>query len=308
MSAHAQVPIPAAQTHPPLIRKRTLWNLFLVLMGLALIYLTFFHHGTLATGYQRDFTLWIALLIAAGACLCEYFDSALGMGYGTTLTPVLLILGFSATDIVPCILLSEMVTGITAGLAHHGAGNVSFRRGERPVRIMLVLAACSILGTVVAALLAIQLPKAVLNTFIGGVVLAVGLFLLIYRSRAVRFSWPRIVGLGLVAAFNKGLSGGGYGPLVTGGQILAGVPGKGAVGITSMAEGLTCFVGLTIFTITKGFPDWHLFGPLTIGALLSIPLATFTVRLMPPRMLMGTIGWVTAFLGVMTLLKVLLAG
>ena len=35
----------------------------------------------------------VALFIVTAAFLCEYVDSTLGMGYGTTLTPLLLILG-----------------------------------------------------------------------------------------------------------------------------------------------------------------------------------------------------------------------
>ena len=41
-----------------------------------------------------------------------------------------------------------------------------------------------------------------------------------------------------IASFNKGTSGGGYGSVVTGGQLPAGVDGENAVGITSIAEGL----------------------------------------------------------------------
>lgn len=40
---------------------------------------------------------------------------------------------------------------------------------------------------------------------------------------------------------------GGYGVVVTGGQILSGVNGNNAVGITSLAEELTCIVGVIVF-------------------------------------------------------------
>jgi hypothetical protein len=290
----------------PIIRKRTLFNASLAVMGAGVVYLTFFQHGEWAVGYQQNFGLGMALALALGSLVCEYFDSALGMGYGTTLTPLLMILGFEVLDILPCILLSQMVAGIAGGVAHHQMGNVDFRRGGRALPTMLVLAACSIIGTVGAALLAVRLPKPVLNVAIGGLITGVGLFLLIHRHAELRFSWRRITTLGLVAAFNKGLSGGGYGPLVTGGQILAGVSGKNAVGITSLAEGLTCLVGLIAYGLTMGLPDWRLALPLTAGALVSIPAATYTVRLMPPQLLKGTIGWVTVFLGSMALLKVIM--
>jgi uncharacterized membrane protein YfcA len=50
-----------------------------------------------------------------------------------------------------------------------------------------------------------------------------------------------------VAAFNKGLSGGGYGPLVTAGQVVSGLPPKHAVAISSVAESFTCVVGLAAY-------------------------------------------------------------
>ena len=45
---------------------------------------------------------WVVLL---GVCFaCELIDSGLGMGYGTILTPTLLLLGYAPSDIVPTIL------------------------------------------------------------------------------------------------------------------------------------------------------------------------------------------------------------
>jgi uncharacterized membrane protein YfcA len=58
--------------------------------------------------------------------LAEYMDATIGMGYGTTLTPLLLLIGFSPLQIVPSILLSQFIAGIFAATLHQGAGNVSF--------------------------------------------------------------------------------------------------------------------------------------------------------------------------------------
>jgi uncharacterized membrane protein YfcA len=90
-----------------------------------------------------------------------------------------------------------------------------------------------------------------------------------------------MVGLGLLASFNKGSSGGGYGPLVMGGQILAGVNPQRAVGITTLGEALTCFIYLGLSTLAHRAPMWLLAVPLCTGALLSVPLAAYTVKLMP---------------------------
>jgi len=174
---------------------------------------------------------------------CEYIDSTLGMGYGTTLTPLLLLIGYDTTQIVPLVLFSEFLTGVSAGILHHEFGNVNFEPGSRSLKVALVLAACSIVGTLAAVLIAVSVPKWALKTYIGVLVLAMGISVLLTIGRTFAFSWKKVIGLGLVAAFNKGLSGGGYGPLVTSGQILAGVDGKGAIGAATTVLG--------IFTLAK---------------------------------------------------------
>jgi uncharacterized membrane protein YfcA len=50
------------------------------------------------------------LLILPLAFICEFMDSSLGMGYGTTLTPLLLLMGFEPLQVVPAVLMSECVT------------------------------------------------------------------------------------------------------------------------------------------------------------------------------------------------------
>jgi len=60
--------------------------------------------------------------IALIAFLAEYVDSSLGMGYGTILTPVLLLMGFKPLEVVPAVLLSEFATGLLAGFTHHKLG------------------------------------------------------------------------------------------------------------------------------------------------------------------------------------------
>ena len=251
--------------------------------------------------FATDFFLIVIIL----AFFCELVDSTLGMGYGTTLTPVLLGLGFGALAIVPCILLSELFTGIAAGVAHHKAGNVNFKRGSIHLKIAIVLALCSIVGATIAVFIAVSIPKLWLNIYIGLMVLLMGIIILININKDLKFSWKKIVGLGSIAAFNKGMSGGGYGPVVTGGQILSGVKGNNAVGITSLAEGLTCVVGVIVFILTPGYVDWSLAPSLVIGAMLSVPFSTLIVKKMPTKGLKISIAVLTLALGAYTLIKLI---
>jgi len=252
------------------------------------------------------FGVEILLVVMVLAFLCELVDSSLGMGYGTALTPVLMILGFGPLAIVPCVLLSELFTGVTAGLAHHKAGNVNFKRGSIHLKIASVLVACSIIGATIAVFIAISIPSIWLKTYIGVVVLGMGLVILLTYNKEYKFSWGKIVGLGSIAAFNKGMSGGGYGPVVTGGQILSGVKGNNAVGITSLAEGLTCVVGVVVFIASPEVVDWSLAPSLVIGAMLSVPFSTLIVKRLPSKALKLSIAILTIILGLYTLYNVYL--
>lgn len=277
-----------------------------------------------------ELALGIGIVIILIAFFSEYIDSTLGMGYGTTLTPVLLLFGFSPLQIVPSILLSELITGLLAGFTHHSVGNVDFRpKTMNPKRIycaikkfgifesfkigipshlkvVLLIALCSIVGTAVAVFIAVSIPKFYLELYIGLLVLFIGFVILLTLNKHYRFSWKKVTGLSLIASFNKGMSGGGYGPVVTGGQLLAGVNGKNAVGITSLAEGLTCVVGVIAYLLTKNMIDWTLAPYLILGAVVSVPVSALTVKRIKTKKLRAMIGILTLILGFITLGKILL--
>lgn len=246
----------------------------------------------------------VSVYIVVLAFICEYIDSSLGMGYGTTLTPLLLIMGYNPLQIVPCVLLSELVTGLSAAFFHHRLKNSNFKSGAIDFKIAMVMAACSIFGTLAAVFIALNLTKFYIKLYIGVLVFAMGVLILATLKRTFKFSWKKISTLGILAAFNKGISGGGYGPLVTSGQILSGVNSKNAIGITSLAEGLTCFVGVvTYLSFTNHTVDWSLSPSLIIGAVLSVPLAAYTVKKFKGGPLRMIVGIATLLLGLFTLGK-----
>jgi uncharacterized membrane protein YfcA len=255
-------------------------------------------------------------------------DSTLGMGYGTTLTPLFMLMGYSPMQIVPVILLSEMISGVSAGFFHHREGNVNFKlkstgistivqklsflgyvgsfkhRIPLHLKVALLLAVCSIAGTIAAVFVAVNIPKFWLKLYIGCLVLAMGLVILICINKEFKFSWRKISLLGVIASFNKGMSGGGYGPVVTGGQILSGVEGKNAVGITSLAEGLTCLVGVISYVLISKDPlDWKLAPYIIVGAVLSVPLSAKSVKRISARKLKLAIAVLTIILGTFTIYK-----
>jgi len=166
---------------------------------------------------------------------------------------------------------------------------------------------CSIVGTVGAVFLALNIPKFWLKIYIGCLVLSMGVIMIVCLNREFRFSWKKITALGIIASFNKGMSGGGYGPVVTGGQILSGVEGKSAVGITSLAEGLTCLVGVITYLLVARNPiDWRLAPIIIVGAVCSVPLSAVSVKRISSRHLKTAIAVITIVLGVSTLVRIVM--
>lgn len=258
-------------------------------------------------GWFHTFTLSlkpnVCLAVFMGALICEYVDSSLGMGYGTTLTPALLLAGFEPLEIVPCVLLSEFATGLAATVMHHHDGNVNFFKDKQAKSAAIMLSLLSIIGTLMAVTVAVNISKFMLKCFIGSIVLAAGITTLATSGRQFRYRPGHMIILGGIAAFNKGMSGGGYGPLVTSGQVVSGLGPKKAVAITSFAESLTCFVGLAAYLYLGNSFRWDLALPLTTGALLSVPMATLTIKHMQEKTLRSAVGVTTCLLGILLIAK-----
>jgi len=242
------------------------------------------------------------LFLFGVALACEFIDSSLGMGYGTALTPLLLVMGYEPMQVVPCVLLSELLTGVAAGLMHQKDGNVDFLRDRVARQTVVMLSLLSLVGAVSATVLAVSLPGNWLKVAIGLIIVGASTLVLLTSKSGLRYRGRNIILLGVVAAFNKGLSGGGYGPLTTSGQILAGVPAKNAVAITSFAEAVTCLFGLCGYLWYRPI-DLSLAVPLALGALLSVPMATLTIRLFPEQFMRLLVGGMTFLLGCLTLIK-----
>ena len=96
--------------------------------------------------------------------------------------------------------------------------------------------------------------------------------------------------------------------LLQGGQILSGIDSKSAVGVTSLAEGLTCFVGIvTYILVSKSQLDLRLAPFIVIGAVLSVPFSVKSVKIINEKWLKLVIAVLTIILGLFTLSKVLIS-
>jgi uncharacterized membrane protein YfcA len=267
-----------------------------------------------------EVTLLLGIAVAIIAFLCGYVDSSVGMGYGTTLAPLLLLFGFLPLQVIPAVLLGQLAGGFVGSFFHHKLGNVEYdfrpdeaikRRlrglGYLPkspdAKIVFVLAVCGISGALVAVFFTLNIPTVALQTYIGIMIAGVGVIILIRRNRLASFSWKRLAGIGLISSFNKGASGGGYGPLVTAGQIMSGGQVKNSVGITSLAETIVCIVAFTSYALLNGNVDWTLASATATGSVIAAPFSALTVKKLNASMLQLIIGVVTIALGISILIR-----
>lgn len=246
-----------------------------------------------------------SIAILAGVCfLSELIDSSLGMGYGTMLTPLLLLIGYTPKEIIPNLLVSELFTGFSAAFFHHEIKNFEISLQGKHLKIIILLVSGSLLGVFSGVWISISIPPEVIVILIGCIVIFSGLVVLLFYNKVIIYKNWKIVLLSIIASFNKAFSGGGYGPLVTSGQILSGVEGKSSIAISSLSEGFTCLFGVILFYLYGIKINIVMLFPMIAGALSSVPFSAFIVSQTQERHLRVVVGGMTLFLGIYTVYSV----
>ena len=268
------------------------------------------------------------ILIGALAFAAELLDSSLGMMYGTILSPLLIIMGYDPFVVVPSILLSQALGGLIASIFHNKFANAefrpkitnpkkivgkirdlgiieSFKRGfTKDFKIAFAVSALGILATIFSVIVAVNVSKTFLKTYIGVLVLVMGVVLL--SKLSFKFTWKKIIAIGLISSFNKGLSGGGFGPIVTSGQVIAGNGPKRSIAATTLSEAPICLVGFLTYALTKGFDSWTFLAVLSAGAIIAAPLGALLTSKMNEKKLRPLLGILALGLGIWMLAKVFL--
>ena len=92
---------------------------------------------------------------------------------------------------------------------------------------------------------------------------------MILSGKTLIMTAQKIYVLGFISAFNKALSGGGFGPLVAGGQLVfKDRSEKGAIGSTDFAEAPICLLSFCLWLMINGLPPLSLMIPVCLGSLV----------------------------------------
>jgi uncharacterized protein len=232
--------------------------------------------------------LWAVVGIAV---VFEFLDVAAGMGYGTAVTPLLLLLGYDPIQIVPVIMIQQAAAGLLGAFLHSEFGNVEwrFKPVSETVRLWLVIAGIGCLAvvfSVTAVYGLLKVAKVWINLYVAVLLVGMGVASLVSWHRSSRYRPGWMVFFGALAGFNKGVGGGGYGPVVTVGGLLAGVPAKSMLAVTALSEGTVCVVsiGAWIAIAARGIAlDFVLLPSMLLGSMIAAVAAPYATRVLPER-------------------------
>ncbi len=248
------------------------------------------------------------IVLAVAAFALQYFSGSIGMGYGTILAPLLVIAGFDVKEVVPAVVISQLLGNTLLSVLHHRWGNADFSWGSKDSLAGLMLGAAGGVGAFTAAALIPAVPEDFLKAYMAAMMASLGIAVLVRSRRKASFKrggLGKLAALSAFASFNKGLTGGGFGPLVTAGQVILGSDPKSAVAITSFAELIAGVVAACVY-VYVGLTSLTIILPLTAGTIASAPLTAFTVKKVSGKALSAGIGYGMIFLSAAVTLKALM--
>jgi uncharacterized membrane protein YfcA len=229
------------------------------------------------------------LFLIIPAFLTALIDIVFGMGFGLTMTPILFLMGYPPHEIVPALLFSSLVGNLFSPIFHHRFKNVDFSCCRQHFNMSMLI---GIIGV----------SDFFLGLYIGLLIVVLGLFLLLNKKLSASFSWRKLVFLGFFGSFNKGISGSGFGPIVTTGMIIMNINEKVAVSIQTLSELFVSIAGFLTFLLAGSQISWNLLLPLSMGVAFSTPLAALVVYKFESKKLRTGIALATVVLGLLTLL------
>ena len=255
-------------------------------------------------------------LVIILAFLFETMDSCAGMGFGTGLTPLLFLLGYEPLQVVPILLISEAITGFTAGFFHQEFENVNFnfkKSLNKETKIILNIALLGIFAIVLSVFLtyySVKLEKSIIQTYVAILVIVMGIIAMFkLKSKSSSYKPKLLTLFSALAGFNKGIGAGGYGPVVMLGQIFSGIYEKTATAIVSVSEGLVSVAGVAAFVLIPVFSnqpigiDFYLLPSVFTGGFIAAIFSPYLVRVFPNKLWRIVIPVYALGIGLYVLLK-----
>jgi uncharacterized membrane protein YfcA len=243
-------------------------------------------HGLMGNQWS---IIWSVVLIAA---FFEFMDASAGMGFGTALTPLLLMVGFDPKQIVPVVMIQQGAAGLVGAFLHREFENVEWKFSpmSETVKLWLIIAGTGVLFNVVAVVgvyKIFEVGKVWIKLYVALLLLMMGLVSLIQARKERPYKPGKMVLWAALAGFNKGVGGGGYGPVVTIGGLMAGVPVKSMMAVTAISEGTVSTLSVVTWLALLGSGvtiDYILLPSFMLATMFSAVAAPYTTRVFPEKL------------------------
>lgn len=249
--------------------------------------------------------------------LFDLLNSSAGMGLGTLSAPALFLMGYDPYQVIPVLVIDAAISGWISGWFHQEFENVNFSfmrplGGATKTLLLISGVGCfAIFGAVLVTHFLIVFPEMIIKTYVGVLVIIMGFMgLLGLKKRQAREYKPRLLAaFAAIGGLNKGIGGGGYGPVVVLGGILSGIYEKTAAAISQTAEGIVSTVGAVTFFIimSGGAPvDLVLLPSIFTGTFFASIVAPYAVRVFPNEVWRVLIPGYAFSVGILFLTKIFL--
>jgi len=242
-------------------------------------------HGLMGNQWS---IIWSVVLLAA---FFEFMDASAGMGFGTALTPLLLMLGFDPKQIVPVVMIQQGAAGLVGAFLHREFENVEWK--FKPMSETIKLAMIIVISGVIFNVLAIvgvykifMVDKIWIKIYVALLLLMMGVTSLFQSKKERPYKPGKMVFWASLAGFNKGVGGGGYGPVVTIGGLMAGVPVKSMMAVTAISEGSVSTVSVLVWLLMLGSGvtiDYILLPSFMLATMFSAVAAPYMTRVFPEK-------------------------
>ncbi len=247
-------------------------------------------HGLVGTNQ------WHIIWVVVGLGLFfEFMDASAGMGFGTVMSPMLMIMGFTPLQVVPAIMIQQGVCGLVGTFLHREFENVEWKFSpmSETIKLWLLisgLGCAAVLFSITAVYAVFKFAKIWIKLYVTLLMLGMAI-VAIYQAKtrgdkARPYRFKRMGFYAALAGFNKGIGGGGYGPVVTIGGILSGIPVKAQLAVTAICEGtVSTFAIIVWFAMLAGGTqiDFLILPSMMFAAIGGGILAPYATRVFPEK-------------------------
>ncbi len=226
------------------------------------------------------------LVLAAVGFGAQIVDGTLGMAFGVISTSALLSFGIAPAQASAIVHTAEIFTTGASAASHLWHRNVDWRLVAR-------LGGAGVLGAVLGAWILSNVDASAARPYVSAYLAIIGVFIL---YKATRLAPPRdapaswTAPVGLVAGFLDASGGGGWGPVATSTLVGSGHAPRMAVGSVNTTEFVVTTAAATTFFVELGAAPIGELAALVFGGLLAAPLGGWSVKHIPPRLLMILVG------------------